>query len=310
MPIPVMKNQKILITGATSQVAKPVVEKLSAENEVHGLARFREESQRKEIEALGAQTLAVDLAEGIPEEVPKDFDYVLHFAVVKSGDFEYDLKANAEGVGFLMAHCRDAKAFLHCSSAGVYHDETDRPLREDDPLGDNHRCMMPTYSICKIAAESVVRMSSRLWDLPSIIARFSVPYGSNGGWPWYHLMMMKEGISIPVHEDGPCYYNLIHEDDYIEMIPALLAQASVPTTIMNWGGSAATSIEEWCAYLSELTGIEAKFTRSQNALKSLPVDTTLMDDRIGPTRTGWKEGIHRMVEARNPELLLKQEDRS
>lgn len=308
MPIPILKNQKILITGATSQVARPVVKTLSAENEVFGLARFREAEQRQEIEALGAHTLAVDLADGEMNEVPQDFDYVLHFAVVKTGDFEYDLKANAEGVGFLMSHCRGVKAFLHCSSAGVYHDETEEPLRETDPLGDNHRCMMPTYSICKIAAESVVRMSSRLWNIPSIIARFSVPYGDNGGWPWYHLMMMKAGVPIPVHTQGPCYYNLIHEDDYIGMLPALLANASVPATIMNWGGNTATSIEEWCSYLSELTGLEAQIAPTDGALKSLPIDTTRMIEKVGPTRTDWKDGIRRMVESRNPELLLSKND--
>ena len=306
MPIPILKNQKILITGATSQVARPVIEALSAENEIHGLARFREEEQRRSIEALGARTVAVDLAEGELDQVPQDFDYVLHFAVVKTGDFEYDLKANAEGVGFLMSHCRSTKAFLHCSSAGVYHDEIDRPLRETDPLGDNHRCMMPTYSICKIAAESVVRMAARLWNIPTIIARFSVPYGNNGGWPWYHLMMMKQGVPIPVHDDGPCYYNLIHEDDYIRMIPALLANATVPTTTMNWGGNTATSIEEWCSYLSELTGLEAQMAPTNGALKSLPVDTTLMTEKIGATQTDWKDGIRRMVESRNPELLLNK----
>ena len=250
MPIPTLKKKKILITGPTSQVAIPIVKQLSVANEVFGLARFRQDSSREEIEKLGATTLAVDLAEGDLSQVPEDFDYVLHFAVVKTGDFEYDMKANAEGVGFLMSHCREATAFLHCSTAGVYHDQIDRPLRETDPLGDNHRCMMPTYSLCKIAAESVVRMGARLWNVPTIIARFSVPYGNNGGWPWYHLMMMKEGIPIPVHPDAPSYYNLIHEDDYIAMIPALLAQASTPATTLNWGGSEATSIEEWCEYLS------------------------------------------------------------
>ena len=306
MPIPTLKKKKILITGPTSQVAIPIVKQLSVANEVFGLARFRQDSSREEIEKLGATTLAVDLAEGDLSQVPEDFDYVLHFAVVKTGDFEYDMKANAEGVGFLMSHCREATAFLHCSTAGVYHDQIDRPLRETDPLGDNHRCMMPTYSLCKIAAESVVRMGARLWNVPTIIARFSVPYGNNGGWPWYHLMMMKEGIPIPVHPDAPSYYNLIHEDDYIAMIPALLAQASTPATTLNWGGSEATSIEEWCEYLSALTGLEAKMSHTQEALRSLPIDPNLMNERIGPTQTDWKEGVRRMVETRNPELLLEK----
>jgi nucleoside-diphosphate-sugar epimerase len=303
---PDLSGKRILITGPTSQVALPVVAQLAGQNEVYGLARFEKPEARKEIEALGAKTVAVDLASGDFGDLPRDFDYVLHFAVVRSGDFAYDLRANAEGVGLLMAHCREARAFLHCSTAGVYHDETADALKETDPLGDNHRVMMPTYSLCKIAAESVVRTSARLFDLPTTITRFSVPYGNNGGWPWYHLMMMNAGAPIPVHTDGPSFYNLIHEDDYVRMIPGMLAQASVPATTINWGGSEPTSIEQWCKHLAELTGLEAKLSPTDNTLRGIQLDPSLMHERVGPTRVDWRDGIRRMVEARNPELLKKQ----
>jgi len=300
---PELTGMRILVTGPTSQVALPVVAQLAQENEVYGLARFSQPGSRDEVEALGAKALAVDLASGELGDVPQNFDYVLHFAVVRTGDFDYDLRANAEGVGLLMAHCREARAFLHCSTAGVYHDDNADPLKETDPLGDNHRVMMPTYSLCKIAAESVVRTSARLFDLPTTIARFSVPYGNNGGWPWYHLMMMNAGAPIPVHTQGPSYYNLIHEDDYIRMIPGMLAQASTPATTINWGGSEPTSIEQWCEYLAELTGLEAKLSPTENTLRSVQLDPSLMHEKVGPTQVDWRDGIRRMVEARNPELL-------
>jgi nucleoside-diphosphate-sugar epimerase len=284
-------------------VALPVVAQLAQDNEVYGLARFKKEESRDKVEALGVKTLAVDLASGDFKDVPQDFDYVLHFAVVRTGDFDYDLRANAEGVGLLMAHCRDARAFLHCSTAGVYHDEGNQPLKETDPLGDNHRVMMPTYSLCKIAAESVVRTSARLFNLPTTIARFSVPYGDNGGWPWFHLMMMNSGAPIPVHSDGPSFYNLIHEDDYTGMLPGMLANASVPATTLNWGGSEPTSIEEWCAYLSDLTGLEAKIAPTENTLRGIQLDPARMHACVGRTGVAWRDGIRRMVEARNPELL-------
>ena len=56
-----------------------------------------------------------------------------------------------------MQHCRTRPAFLHCSSTAVYQPAGPHPLAETDPLGDNHRVMMPTYSIAKIAAEVVAR---------------------------------------------------------------------------------------------------------------------------------------------------------
>ena len=50
-------------------------------------------------------------------------------------------------------------------------------LDESAPLGDNHRPIMPTYSIAKIAAEEVVRTMCRHLDVPTTIARLNVPYG-------------------------------------------------------------------------------------------------------------------------------------
>jgi nucleoside-diphosphate-sugar epimerase len=249
--------------------------------------------------------LKVDLAADSLEGVPDDFSYVLNFAVVRSGNFEYDLAANAEGVGRLMYRCRKAKAFLHCSSGAVYEYAGRKPLRETDPLGDNHRVMMPTYSICKIAAESVVRFAAQQFELPTTIARFSVPYGNNGGWPWFHLMMMKAGQAIPVHTEKPSVYNPIHEDDYIAHIPKLLEIASIPPTVINWAGSEQASIEEWCEYLGELTGLKPELHYTDKTLGSLPLDLTRMHEKLGRTRVPWREGVRRMVEARNPELLLK-----
>lgn len=298
-----LRDEKILITGPTSQVALPVVKALAEHNQVFGLARFSAAEDREKVEALGVETLAVDLADSSLEEVPQDFSIVLHFAVVKSGDFAYDLAVNAEGVGRLMAHCRPSKGFLHCSTAGVYQDVGHQALKETDPLGDNHRVMMPTYSICKIAAETVVRFASRQWKIPTVIARFSVPYGDNGGWPWFHLMMMKSGVPIPVHKNEPSVYNLIHQDDYIEMIPRLLAIADVPPLTINWGGSEATSIEEWCRFMGELTGLEPKFNPTEDTLGSVTLDPSKMHELVGRTKVDWRDGIERMVRERNPELL-------
>ena len=102
-------NKKILITGPTGQVALPVVEHFAKIADVYALARFRKAEDRERIENLGATVLQADLADAASlEVVPQDFDYVLNFAVVKSGDFDYDLAANAEGVGNLMMRCRNA----------------------------------------------------------------------------------------------------------------------------------------------------------------------------------------------------------
>jgi hypothetical protein len=62
----------------------------------------------------------------------------------------------------------------------------------------------------------------------------------------------------------------------------LLAVASVPATTVNWAGPDEVSIEDWCAYLGRLVGIEPTFTTTADALESVATDTTLMHQLIGP----------------------------
>ena len=74
---------------------------------------------------------------------------------------------------------------------------------------------------------------------------------------------------------------------------------------VNWGGSDQASVEEWCAYLSELTGLDRKIVLDENMLHSVGIDTTKMHELVGKTTVKWKDGFRRMVEARHPELLAR-----
>jgi len=293
-----LTGKTIVVTGPTGQVALPVSLALAEHNEVIGLARFRDAAARARLEDAGVTCIETNLAAGDFSGVPTAVDYVLNLAVVKSNRWEIDLAANAEAVGLLMAHCRNATAMLHCSSTGVYEPAGLHELAETDALGDNHRVIMETYSIAKIAAEAVVRTCARLYDLPTTIARLNVPYGDNGGWPAFHLAMIEAGQPVPVHPDRPNRFNPIHEDDIIRTVPALLDAASVPATIVNWGGTEAADLEEWCAYLGEVVGQEATFVETDATIGGVTIDTTKMVELIGPTQVAWRDGLRRMVDAR------------
>ena len=298
-----MRGSKILITGPTGQVAVPVAKALAADNEVWGIARFTDSAARADLEGSGVRCEPVNLASGDFTGLPTDFDYVINLAVAKSGRWDKDLAANAESVGLLMSHCRSAKAFLHCSSGAVYDPPDDDPRSEHAVLGDNHKPMFPTYSISKIAGEVVVRTMARALGIPSVIARLNVPYGDNGGWPFFHMEMMLGGSPIPVPPGGPARYNLMHEDDIIATIPKLLEVASVPATTVNWASEQFVSIQEWCEYLGSLVGVEPTFEESDRALRGNPLDVSLMRELIGPATVDWQDGLRRMATKFHPELV-------
>src|ERR1700693_1740563 len=224
-----LSGEKILITGATGQVANPVARALARDNEVWAVARFGKADARNDLEDSGVRCAVVDLAAGDYSAVPGDVTYGLHFARAGEGEWGADLDTNVGGLASLMEFCQNAKAFLHCSSTAVYQPNGSTPrFKEGDPLGDNHRVYeafmadMQTYSITKIAAEGVARWGARRFGLPTTIARLNVPYGGAVSWPALPLRTMLRGRPVPVYVEEPSEYNPIHDDDILAMIPGLL----------------------------------------------------------------------------------------
>jgi nucleoside-diphosphate-sugar epimerase len=305
-----LAGERILITGATGQVANPVAKALARDNEVWAAARFGKGDARGDLEAAGVHCAVVDLAAGDYSGVPADVTYALHFARASAGEWGLDLDTNVGGVLSLMEFCSGAKAFLHCSSTAVYQPNGNTPrFKEDDPLGDNHRVYeafmpdMQTYSITKIAAEGAARWGARRFDLPTTIARLNVPYGRAFSWPAFHLDLMVRDQPVPVYAEEPSEYNPIHDDDILAMIPGMLAAASIPATTVNWGGTEVVSIQQWCAYMGDLIGIEPTFLPTDRTLASVSVDTTRMEALVGKTGVDWKDGFRRIVEAKYPDRL-------
>ncbi len=304
MPPEPLRGKSIVVTGVTGQVAEPVAVALARDNQVVGAARFRDEAARHRLEGAGVRCVPIDLSTGDVADLPADADYVINFAVAKSNQWELDLQTNSGGLAWLMEHHQGATAFVHCSTTAVYKPMGHHVFAEEDELGDNHGIwpFLRTYSICKIAAEATARWASERFDLPTTVARLSVPYGDRGGWPAIHLEMMINGSEIPVHLDAPSVYHPLHEDDIIAMIPGLIGAAATPATTVNWGGDQAVSIEEWCGYLSQLTGVPARFAPTRDTIDSVQIDLTRMHELVGTTTVGWQEGMRRMVAARHPEL--------
>ena len=298
-----LANAKVLVTGPAGQIAFPLAAHLAQTNDVWGIARFTDAPARARVEAVGVRTVACDLATGDFAGLPDDFDYVLHLATFRNGGLDYDqaLRVNAEGTHLLLAHCRAAKAALVMSTAEVYRPAADptRVIRESDPLGDSNSLFDPTYSMSKIAQEAVARSCARAYGLPVTIARMNASYGDNGGLLTYHLDWHLAGKDIVVKWD-PAMYSPIHQDDINAQVESLLAAASVPATIVNWGGDEPVSAQQWCAELGTLTGREVRVVVKEvpGGIRGIVLDATLRRAITGPCTVAWRDGVRRLVETR------------
>jgi len=300
-----LSGQKILVTGPAGQIAGPLCAFLAGQNEVWGIARFSAPGSREEVERMGVTTRVVDLSDPDLSQVPDDFDYVLHLAAAigPGSDYDHSLRVNAEATGFVLSHCRKAKAALVMSTSSVYKPNANsRHLYlESDPLGEAVLPGMPTYSVTKIAEEAVARYCARALGLRVVIARMNAAYSARGGLPAYHLDQVVTGQAVFVRHD-PSPYSPIHQDDINSQLEALLSAASTPATIVNWGGDDPIGPHEWCAVFAELSGRSAD-VRVRPVPGSQP--GTSLDNRkrlsiTGPCKVRFPEGLRRLYEARYP----------
>jgi UDP-glucuronate 4-epimerase len=301
------RGKKILITGGTGQTARPVAEALAADNEVWCVGRFTTPGVEDKLRAHGITTYHWDMSKGTLDDLPDDFTHVMHSAVHRGydGNFETAIEINSVAVGRLMTHCCAAEAFLHISTGAIYKRQTlDHQYKETDPL-DGVADWLPTYPVCKIAAEGVARAYARTLGLPTMIARLNISYGpaSHGGVPVIYFRKMLAGEPIPVPPQGQNWTSLIHTDDIVRQVPLLWRSATVPATVVNWGGDEPVGMTDCARYMSELAGVEATFTTAETPRETYAFDSSKRRALIGDCTVEWHAGIRRTLEVHFPEIM-------
>ena len=302
-----LSDEKILITGPAGLIAYGLAESLVGDNEVWGIARFSDPASRAAVDALGVTTRAVDLASGDFGDLPTDFTYLVHVAVAYESNYDRAITINAEGTGFVLEHCRKAKAALVMSTTSVYkpHPDPWYGFCEGDPLGDIQAQFSAPYSVSKIAQEAVARYCARSLGLPITLARMNAAYGERGGAITNHMDLVAAGKPVPTRHT-PMAYSAIHDDDIKAQLEPLLHAATVPATIVNWGADQAVSVQEWTAYMGELMGVETsvQVTPVEWASIGSVVNCEKRISITGPSTVHWKQGTRRVMEARYPDRIV------
>ena len=302
----VLEAEKILITGATGKIGFPIARALAVSNEVWGAARLKNPADRRRLVDAGIEPVALDIGAGDLSGLPEDFTYVFHAAVdTGTDDWNRCVEANAQMSGELLHHCRAARGFVFCSTGSIYAYQGQRPLAETDPPGVPLRA---NYSFAKVAAEAVCTWIARHHRIPMTIIRICSTYGPEGGAPADRLDAILAHKPIRLHPDKPNNYNPIYEDDYVELGIRAMEVASVPPVVVNWAGSETVSAEDYCTFMGQLIGVEPIFEYTPRAHTPLWPDVTRMHQLLGRTKTPWRDGFRRMVEARHPEIALSDDD--
>ena len=102
-----LSDKKILITGVTGSVAWPIARFLAERNQVFGAARFQSDESREKVISANIEPCPMDLEKADVSQLPRDVDYVLHFAFMRGtlDDFDRAMTVNGEGTGLVLQHC-------------------------------------------------------------------------------------------------------------------------------------------------------------------------------------------------------------
>ncbi|MBB3860930.1 nucleoside-diphosphate-sugar epimerase [Novosphingobium hassiacum] len=233
--------------------------RLAQANEVWGAARFATDASRHAIAQFGIRPHAIDLAASDLNDLPSDFDYVLHFAWMRAPLRQLDeaIKVNVEGAGLVLQHCRNAKAALVVSSTGIYTGNPDpwHVYTESDPIGNGTTAYTATSPTCKVGLEAVARFCARMFNLPVTIARLNTVCGLDGTYFEIMAKFAVQGRPIPftvVSDPNP--HSPIHTLDMQDQVEALLGSAGVPALITNWCGDEVISTQAVVADIAALSG--------------------------------------------------------
>jgi UDP-glucuronate 4-epimerase len=299
-----LQNEKILITGISSTLAQELAKPLVGANEVWGAARFTDPASVEQVKNAGITPVKVDLSLGDLSALPSDFTYVLHLAYFRSPvpDFNEAFRVNGDAVGFVMNHCRSAKAALYMSSNVVYsmHEDPWYEQVEDGPIGWSKPGYSMTSTVSKVAGEAVARYAARQFDLPVTIARLNAQYGPKTGMAMSALESVIAGKDVFARWD-PEPYTPIHVDDMSDQLEALLDAATTDATVVNWAGDEYVTVQEWCQYAAELAGTEAKVKVRlvEGSVRGSCASLVKRKSITGPCKVTFKEGLAAVYQARH-----------
>ncbi len=286
---------KVLVTGATGRVGFPIARALAERHQVFGMARCQGAGDAERLSAAGITPLVADLEGFDPTTLPDGLTHVFHAAALigpaARSDWQRCFEVNAQASGRLAAACAGIHGFVYCSTGSAYAYQGQRPICEDDPPGVH----LGNYSLSKIAGEAVVRFAAREHGVPLTIIRIFSTYGPEGGAPVDRLRRIVAGKDVVLHPDSPNNYNPIYEDDYVRLGIRALEVASLDPVVVNWAGSETVSAEDYCAYLGELVGKQARIRYDVTAPWPLWPDVTRMHEVLGRTQIPWQEGMRRIA---------------
>ncbi|HEY75765.1 MAG TPA: SDR family oxidoreductase [Thermoflexia bacterium] len=262
-----------LVTGGAGFIGSHLVEALVARGD---RVRVLDDFSTGRWENLAPVRSRVEVLEGDVRDpaavmrAVEGADVVAHLAAVASVQASLEDPAavwavNVDGTLNLLEAARavGVRRFVFASSAAVYGDHDDLPLREDLPP----RPLSP-YAASKVAGEALCRAYYASYALPTVVLRFFNVYGPRqdphspySGVISIFVDRMRRGLPPVVYGDGRQTRDFVYVADVVEAVLRAAEREEAVGEVFNVAGGRQTSVLELIQVLNCLlnTRLEPSF---------------------------------------------------
>lgn len=304
-----MKKKSYLVTGGFGLIGSSLVNILKGDITI--LTRSlnnKDRIQRKDIKII-----LKDIFD-ISKDDLKNVDIIYHFASTVDNynvltNPYIDVQTNINGTIRILELCKDLPKkpkVIYFSTFFVYGNEYDRtkiPINEEsktDPLA--------IYPATKLCTENIIKLYSRLYNIPYLICRLTNVYSENedynnkkkGGLN-YMIMQAVKGEKLSLYKGGDFYRDYIHVDDIISALNLLETQKVINDTYLIGYGKPVLFkniidyVHELTDKKSEIIEVDPPFFHSVVGMGNFVADVSKIKKLGWKAKVDYKEGIKRTV---------------
>lgn len=300
---------RILIMGGFGLIGSELVN--SSKDEIIVLTRSDKHKDR--ITNKNIKILLKNLND-IEEKDVEGMDVIYHFASTVDNynvleDPYVDVETNIDGTIHLLELCKNLKRkpkIVYPSTFFVYgntYDKTKKTINEDsktDPLA--------IYPATKLCAENIIKLYSRLYEIPYLILRLTNVYGEmedfdnkKKGALNYLIMRAVKGEPLSIYKGGNFQRDYVYVTDVVSAINFLEGKnISNDTYLIGFGKP--VLFKDIIAYLHELTGKKSEIAEVEPpqfhkavGIGNFVADTSKIESLGWKAKVDYKEGLRRIV---------------
>lgn len=263
---------KILVTGAAGFIGSHTAEYFAKQgHQVYGLDNFDDyydsslkKLNQKDIENAGVHFVEADLLDDLNVKLPKDFDYIFHYAAqpgisATTALSEYvrnNIFATQNLLEWVYTSSPELKLFVNIATSSIYGKFATLPeTAVPEPIS--------FYGTTKLAAEQFVLGAHRSGKLPACSLRLYSVYGPRERPEKLYTKLIKsifEQKEFPLFQGSETHSrSFTYVGDIVDAMASVVGrEESIKGEIINIGTDVAYTTGQGIAMIEEIIGLKAK----------------------------------------------------